>query len=190
MPRPSRWRRPQVALRRHRRAAPGHLRPSDAVDGPAPGLDDFHLCCQSICHWNLPSNPVDLEQREGRVNRCKCHGIHRNVARDLGLAVLAGPPDADPWRSLFRAAEQRRPREQTDRVACWVHDGPTAVRIQRHVPMLPLHGKTHRPPALKRRLAAYRMVCGQPRRDDLLEYILSRLDWSIELMHCVTARST
>jgi hypothetical protein len=25
---------------------------------------DFHLYCRDIAHWNLPSNPVDLEQRE------------------------------------------------------------------------------------------------------------------------------
>ncbi|MDR3577805.1 MAG: DEAD/DEAH box helicase family protein, partial [Anaerolineaceae bacterium] len=30
---------------------------------------DFHLYCRDVMHWNLPSNPVDLEQREGRINR-------------------------------------------------------------------------------------------------------------------------
>ena len=28
---------------------------------------DFHQYCHAILHWNLPGNPVDLEQREGRV---------------------------------------------------------------------------------------------------------------------------
>src|ERR1019366_8218919 len=28
---------------------------------------DFHLYCHKVIHWNLPPNPVDLEQREGRV---------------------------------------------------------------------------------------------------------------------------
>ncbi|MBE3046911.1 hypothetical protein IMZ48_31155 [Candidatus Bathyarchaeota archaeon] len=27
---------------------------------------DFHQYCHEIYHWNLPSNPIDLEQREGR----------------------------------------------------------------------------------------------------------------------------
>nr|MBP7620923.1 hypothetical protein [Gemmatimonadales bacterium] len=39
---------------------------------------DFHPWCHDIWHWNLPGNPVDLEQREGRVHRYK------------GLAVIAG----------------------------------------------------------------------------------------------------
>ena len=30
---------------------------------------DFHSYCHAVVHWNLPSNPVDLEQREGRVHR-------------------------------------------------------------------------------------------------------------------------
>ena len=25
---------------------------------------DFHNYCRRIVHWNLPSNPIDLEQRE------------------------------------------------------------------------------------------------------------------------------
>ncbi len=142
---------------------------------------DFHLYCHSICHWNLPSNPVDLEQREGRVNRYKCHAIRRSVARDVTLQALVGSPGTDPWRSLFAAAENRRRPDQTELVPWWVYDGPSAVRIQRHVPMLPLSRETQRLPALKRALAAYRMVFGQPRQDDLLEYILARLDQAIDL---------
>lgn len=42
--------------------------------------------------------------------------------------------------------------------------------------MLPLSRETQRLPALKKALAAYRMVFGQPRQEDLLEYILARLD--------------
>lgn len=32
---------------------------------------DFHVYCRKTMHWNLPSNPNDLEQREGSVNRFK-----------------------------------------------------------------------------------------------------------------------
>ena len=34
---------------------------------------DFHTYCHAVVHWNLPSNPVDMEQREGRVHRYKGH---------------------------------------------------------------------------------------------------------------------
>ena len=32
---------------------------------------DFHWWCHSVVHWDLPGNPVDFEQREGRVDRYK-----------------------------------------------------------------------------------------------------------------------
>ena len=43
---------------------------------------DFHRYCHAIVHWNLPSNPVDLEQREGRIHRFKGHAVRKNVAAD------------------------------------------------------------------------------------------------------------
>lgn len=42
-----------------------------------------------IMHWNLPSNPIDLEQREGRINRFKCLAIRQNVAGQYGESVRA-----------------------------------------------------------------------------------------------------
>ena len=42
---------------------------------------DFHPYCYRVYHWNLPGNPVDLEQREGRVHRFKGHAIRLNLAR-------------------------------------------------------------------------------------------------------------
>jgi hypothetical protein len=136
---------------------------------------DFHLYCHSVCHWNLPFNPVDLEQREGRINRYKCHAIRRSVARDLGLVPLP-EGKGDPWQVLFAAAESRRRPDQTELVPWWVYDGPGSVKIQRIVPMLPLSRETQRLPALKEALAAYRLVFGQPRQDDLLEYILQTIE--------------
>jgi hypothetical protein len=49
---------------------------------------DFHAYCHAVVHWNLPSNPVDLEQREGRVHRYKGHAVRKNVAQDFGNAAL------------------------------------------------------------------------------------------------------
>ena len=45
---------------------------------------DFHTYSHAIVHWNLPGNPVDLEQREGRVHRYKGHAVRKNVATDFG----------------------------------------------------------------------------------------------------------
>ena len=49
---------------------------------------DFHPWCHAIVHWNLPGNPVDLEQREGRVHRYEGHAVRRNVAGAFGRAEV------------------------------------------------------------------------------------------------------
>src|ERR671920_2513473 len=59
---------------------------------------DFHQFCHAVVHWNLPSNPVDLEQREGRVHRYKGHAVRRNLAARFGSEALRS---ADVWSSLF-----------------------------------------------------------------------------------------
>src|SRR5262249_53925200 len=46
---------------------------------------DFHLYCRDVLHWNLPSNPVDLEQREGRLNRRDCLAVRESIACDWPL---------------------------------------------------------------------------------------------------------
>jgi hypothetical protein len=59
---------------------------------------DFHPYCHAVYHWDLPSNPVDMEQREGRVHRYKGHAVRKNVARRFGLASLRERwSGGDPW---------------------------------------------------------------------------------------------
>lgn len=99
---------------------------------------DFHLWCHAVVHWNLPNNPVDLEQREGLVHRYKGHAVRRNVAASLGAAALAnGLPDGvDPWDELFERAAATRSDGEGEMVPYWVfHQGP--AKIERHVPVLP-----------------------------------------------------
>jgi len=135
---------------------------------------DFHQYCHAIYHWNLPSNPVDLEQREGRIHRYKGHVIRKNLAEHYGLSVLSHgvQPLDDPWAYLFAQAKQDR-RENTDLIPYWIYEqGP--FRIERRVPALPLSRELEQLKELKSALAAYRMVFGQPRQEDLLEFLRSR----------------
>ncbi len=133
---------------------------------------DFHQYCHVVVHWNLPSNPVDLEQREGRVHRYKGHAIRKNVAQGFRDEALSGTED--PWEGLFRAAEAVRPAGVSEIFPFWVYPLPGGARIERHVPYLPLSRDRLRLEALRRSLAIYRMVFGQPRQEDLLNYLLRR----------------
>jgi hypothetical protein len=137
---------------------------------------DFHLWCHAVVHWNLPSNPVDLEQREGRVHRYKGHAIRKNIVECYGLESLVGwDGHGDPWEALFaHAAADRRP-EESDLTPYWVFERGSA-RIERRVPVLPYTREVMRLRSLKRGLALYRLVFGQPRQEDLLAYLAGQLD--------------
>ncbi|MBK6968140.1 MAG: DEAD/DEAH box helicase [Candidatus Microthrix sp.] len=128
---------------------------------------DFHLYCHAIVHWNLPSNPVDLEQREGRVHRFKGHAVRRNVAAACADAAWSAPDD--PWSALFASAAETRGENDTELVPFWVFSGD--AKIERHVPMLPMSREVGQLARLKRDVARYRLVFGQPRQDDLIHYL-------------------
>jgi hypothetical protein len=131
---------------------------------------DFHQYCHAVVHWNLPGNPVDLEQREGRVHRYKGHAVRKNVASRHAAAMSKARRDEDPWNCLFQAALESREIDH-DLIPYWLYSIEDGAMIERHLPMLPLSKEISIVPDLKRSLAVYRMVFGQPRQDDLLEYL-------------------
>ena len=133
---------------------------------------DFHLWCHAVVHWNLPTNPVDLEQREGRVHRYKGHAIRRNIAATLAPELLEGAlvTGADPWSQLFAMATPTGTEGDGDMVPYWVfHTGP--ARIERHVPVMPFSRDAAVLPRLRKSLAAYRLAFGQPRQEELVEFL-------------------
>lgn len=133
---------------------------------------DFHQYCHAIVHWNLPANPVDLEQREGRVHRYKGHAIRKNVAHDFKNVGLQ--EEYDPWSKMFASADEN---SLSDLVPFWIYpeDGPAKAYIERYVPIMPLSRDSHRLISLRRALTVYRMVFGQNRQEDLVNYLLARL---------------
>ena len=133
---------------------------------------DFHLWCHAVVHWNLPTNPVDLEQREGRVHRYKGHAVRRNIAATLGPNFLTNglAPGVDLWNELFDAAAATRGSTDGEMVPYWVfHQGP--AKIERHVPVLPFSRDEAAVPQLRKALAAYRLAFGQPRQEELVEFL-------------------
>jgi len=129
---------------------------------------DFHTWCHAVVHWNLPSNPVDLEQREGRVNRYKGHAVRKNIAERYGLGALSGThAGGDPWQTLFQIAARGRASGHSDLIPYWIFEDGSA-RVERRIPLLPFSKEVGKLKRLKQGLALYRMVFGQPRQEDLL----------------------
>lgn len=139
---------------------------------------DFHSYCHAVVHWNLPSNPVDLEQREGRVHRFKGHAVRKNVARRYGAQALEemSGTATDPWVGAFSLAKASRRIEDSDLIPFWVYSTEGGSRIERHVPALPLSRDAARADQLRRSLAVYRMAFGQSRQEDLVAYLLGKTD--------------
>ena len=134
---------------------------------------DFHWYARKIVHWNLPSNPVDLEQREGRINRFKCLAIRRNVVK------LYGSKTYHTWDELFSLAYSNLKGTHSDIVPYWclpVADLTEEQRakleyIERIVPLYPLSRDRYKYERLIKVLALYRMTLGQPRQEELLNLL-------------------
>ena len=149
---------------------------------------DFHPWCRRIVHWDLPGNPVDLEQREGRVHRYKGLAVRQNVALAHGQHALdQWEIGKDLWELIFSLAfDKARSDGKSDLEPHWMAPGP--VQVQRHVPLLPFSAEVEAFRRLKRQLAAYRVVFGQPRQEELVTLLdHAQLDseklmsWAIDL---------
>ena len=128
---------------------------------------DFHWYARRVVHWNLPSNPVDMEQREGRVNRYKCLSIRQRLGHRY-----AGLPD---WDAIFGAAAAEFKRDDSDMVPFWClppdFDDESAPLVERVILEYPLsldQGKYHRLTSI---LSLYRLTLGQPRQEELLDML-------------------
>jgi len=131
---------------------------------------DFHTYSHAVVHWNLPGNPVDLEQREGRVHRYKGHAVRKNVAAAHGHSALTSN-GTDPWQAIFDAAEAARPEGDSLINPYWVFPMADGAMIERYVPAMPLSTEARRYEQLRTTLGAYRFVLGQPRQEDLIRYL-------------------
>ena len=144
---------------------------------------DFHQYCHEIYHWNLPSNPVDLEQREGRIHRYKGHVIRRNLAKALTLSALGDNAGfmGNPWDVLFELARQAREQGQNDLIPYWIYEVEDGYKLIRNIPTLPLSRDEKQMEYLRNSLVAYRMVLGQPSQEDLLSFLQQRVGDEIAL---------
>jgi hypothetical protein len=148
---------------------------------------DFHRYCHAVVHWHLPPNPVDMEQREGRVHRYKGHAVRKNLAARHGPIILASESDGDPWQALIDAALEDDERS-SDLTPYWIYTAPDGAKIERHVPSWPLSRDEQRLADLRRSLTIYRMAFGQPRQEDLIQYLLERYPRELIEKHLGGAR--
>lgn len=137
---------------------------------------DFHNYCRRIVHWNLPSNPIDLEQREGRINRFECLAIRQNIAKRYGDIKFK----KDIWSEMFDEAvlkEKSADGHTSDLIPFWgLTEKEGMVKIERIVPMYPFSRDEIAYERLIKILSLYRLTLGQARQEELLEYIFNNCE--------------
>ena len=142
---------------------------------------DFHNYCRRIVHWNLPSNPIDLEQREGRINRFECLAIRQNLAKRYdGLEFKTN----NIWLELFdEASRVEKTGNCSDLIPYWgLKESDDMVKIERIVPMYPFSKDELRYDRLIKILSLYRLTLGQARQEELIESIFTHSLENKELM--------
>lgn len=139
---------------------------------------DFHYYCRKIMHWNLPSNPVDLEQREGRIDRFKCLAIRQNIAEKYAGMITF---KTDVWTEMFDRAKLEYNPEYSELVPFWCLPDAQGSKIERIVPSYPLSKDIGNYERLIKILSLYRLTMGQARQEELLEHIFKNFENSDEL---------
>jgi hypothetical protein len=143
---------------------------------------DFHWYCRDVVHWNLPSNPVDLEQREGRVNRRNSLVVRRSIARDVPLHAVKYDSGREAlWTGVFRTVTDRMSGAHHERHGLfphWLYEGVGRAReteqIRRHVFSYWASRDREKYDRLKQDLALYRLAFGQVNQADLLARLRER----------------
>lgn len=130
---------------------------------------DFHNYCRRIVHWNLPANPIDLEQREGRINRFECLAIRQNIAKRYGGISF----EKDIWKEMFEEALRvENDGNGSDLIPFWgLTEQEDMIKIERIVPMYPFSRDGFSYERLIKILSLYRLTLGQARQEELLEYL-------------------
>lgn len=132
---------------------------------------DFHWYCRKIMHWNISSNPQDMEQREGRIDRYKSLFVRRNVAKFH--------PETYTWNEMFDLARtEAKEKGFCELVPYWSipQDMLKSIAetdreyIESIVPLYPLSMDYDRYRHMKSELRLYRLTMGQPRQEELLEF--------------------
>ena len=130
---------------------------------------DFHVWCRQLLHWDLCPSPLDLEQREGRIQRFGGLSVRSALAEKLRQRTLDGAGvKTSPWEVLADHAEHEFPNDTSGRIPWWTCPGE---KIDRLFVVLPQSRQTDRFDQLSRLRWLYRLALGQPHQQDFIEAV-------------------
>jgi hypothetical protein len=140
---------------------------------------DFHPWCDTLVHWDLCRNPVNLEQREGRIQRFGGLSIRRAIASQVGVRAMAERQQGEsPWKRIAQMADEEM-SDASGLAPWWVCKGGCVTRFVFDVPT---SEQKHWLQWMKEQRLLYRLALGQPNQEDLIEVLASKLGMDIEDM--------
>ena len=125
---------------------------------------DFHVWSNHVVHWDLPSNPVDLEQRDGRVNRYGGLAIRRALAENAPCL----PSMESPWRVLADGQKET----MGGLGPWWIHPRASIRRTVFVTPFSKVAGDLE---VLRDQLSIYRLAMGQSDQEALVHALRRRV---------------
>lgn len=127
---------------------------------------DFHRWCQEVLHWDLCNSPVELEQREGRIQRFGSLSVRRAVAARLGAAAWEKVKSGEgPWSALVVLAEKQF-SDKSGLSPWWIFEG---AKIQPWFLSLSQSRLSERIKGLQHERGLYRLAMGQPNQEEFIK---------------------
>ncbi|MBR4543471.1 MAG: DEAD/DEAH box helicase family protein [Lachnospiraceae bacterium] len=151
---------------------------------------NFHAYADKVIHWNLPANPVDFEQREGRIDRRNCFVIRRKLVEKYAEDQDFKLPANEFFDELFEKVKKEWVVNNDNRmIRCgmipnWIlpykeekdtdAQGCQFAKITRIVPYFAMDSQVEKYHKNLKLLQLYRSVIGQPDPEELLERLIGR----------------
>jgi hypothetical protein len=126
---------------------------------------DFHYWCRTVVHWDLSSSPVELEQREGRVQRYAGLNVRHAIAKEGVHRSVRLSSGSSPWDQLESWANENL-ADDSGLSPWWLCKNAETECLVFHTPGSEQNFKRER---LFLRRLLYRLTLGQPNQADLLD---------------------
>ena len=129
---------------------------------------DFHYYCRKIAHWNLPHNPIDIKQREGRINRYRCLAVRKYYAEN----VIQKFKSNNIWNEIF---DNVKSDDNSGLIPCWCLPDNKELEIERNYFLYEKSEDISKYNRTNEILKLYKITLGQPRQEELIDNIKSKI---------------
>ena len=128
---------------------------------------DFHWYCRKIIHWNIPGNPIEMEQRNGRIDRFHSLSVRQSVAAALGKENIL----EDDWKQIIDKARDKWP-DESGLSPDWYIENPSCP-IEQYAYYLPFSKDEDDLRLVCFQSGYYRAVLGQPNFQEFRKRLVS-----------------